>query len=209
MICLFNKISFQPRVPSRCQLTGDRATEKVSICACLLCAFPALRFAKCSLTVRTVQFRSPLAKIITTSKRKCARSCGVGDAVQGGGRCPKQYLSVLRGCISAHCANIQPHNLAFFRRSVAKRVLARFTSGQYSLMVGSLPSRALVQMSLRVDTLTPAILLIGNLQLISVIRLNNTKMLSMTNFALLYTTTIFCFYKNKKKPLTMRGGWSG
>ena len=94
-------------------LRGDRATEKVSICTCLLCAFPALRFAKCSLTVRPVQFRSPLAKIITTSKRKCARSCGVGDAVQGGGRCPKQYLSVLRGCISAHCANIQPHNLAF------------------------------------------------------------------------------------------------
>ena len=93
--------------------TGDRATEKVSICACLLCAFPALRFAKCSFTVRQVQFRSPLAKIITTSKRKCARSCGVGDAVQGGGRYPKQYLSVLRGCISAHCANIQPHNLAF------------------------------------------------------------------------------------------------
>ena len=94
-------------------LRGDRATEKVSICACLLCAFPALRFAKCSLTVRPVQFRSPLAKIITTSKRKCARSCGVGDVVQGGGRCPKQYLLVLRGCISAHCANIQPHNLAF------------------------------------------------------------------------------------------------
>ena len=94
-------------------LRGDRATEKVSICACLLCAFPALRFAKCSLTVRPVQFRSHLAKIITTSKRKCARSCGVGDAVQGGGRCPKQYLSVLQGCISAHCANIQPHNLAF------------------------------------------------------------------------------------------------
>ena len=93
--------------------TGDRATEKVSICACLLCAFPALRFAKCSLTVRPVQFLSPLAKIITTSKRKCARSCGVGDTVQGGGRCPKQYLSVLQGCISAHCANIQPHNLAF------------------------------------------------------------------------------------------------
>ena len=93
--------------------TGDRATEKVSICACLLCAFPALRFAKCSLTVRQVQFRSPLAKIITTSKRKCARSCGVGDVVQGGGRCQKQYLLVLRGCISAHCANIQPHNLAF------------------------------------------------------------------------------------------------
>ena len=92
---------------------GDRATEKVSICACLLCAFPALRFAKCSLTVRQVQFRSPLAKIITTSKRKCARSCGVGYVVQGGGRCPKQYLSVLRGCVSAHCANIQPHNLAF------------------------------------------------------------------------------------------------
>ena len=82
-------------------LRGDRTTEKVSICACLLCAFPALRFAKCSLTVRQVQFRSPLAKIITTSKRKCARSCGVGDAVQGGGRYPKQ------------CANIQPHNLAF------------------------------------------------------------------------------------------------
>ena len=76
-------------------------------------------------------------------------------------------------------------------------------------MVGSLPSRAFVQMSLRVDTLTPAILLIGNLQLISVIGLNNTKILSMTNFALLYTTTIFCFYKNKKTPLTMRGGWSG
>ena len=94
-------------------LRGDRATEKVSICTCLLCAFPALRFAKCSLTVRQVQFRSPLAKIITTSKRKCARSCGAGDAVQGGGRCPKQYLLVLRGCISAHCANIQPHNLAF------------------------------------------------------------------------------------------------
>ena len=92
---------------------GDRATEKVSICACLLCAFPALRFVKCSLTVRQVQFRSPLAKIITTSKRKCARSCGAGDVAQGGGRCPKQYLSVLRGCISAHCANIQPHNLAF------------------------------------------------------------------------------------------------
>ena len=110
-------------------LRGNRATEKVSICACLLCAFPALRFAKCSLTVRTVQFRSPLAKIITTSKRKCARSCGVGDVVQGGGRCPKHYWLVLRGCISAHCANIQPHNLAFFRRSVAKRVLARFTSG--------------------------------------------------------------------------------
>ena len=94
--------------------TGDRATEKVSICACLLCAFPALRFAKCSLTVRPVQFRSPLAKIITTSKRKCARSCGAGDVVQGGGRCPKQYLLVLQGCISAHCANIQPHNLAFY-----------------------------------------------------------------------------------------------
>ena len=102
-------------------MQGDRVTEKVSICACLLCAFPALRFAKCSLTVRQVQFRSPLAKIITTSKRKCARSCGAGDAVQGGGRCPKQYLSVLRGCISAHCANIQPHNLAF---SVAKYLLS-------------------------------------------------------------------------------------
>ena len=95
------------------RVQGDRATEKVSICACLLCAFPALRFAKCSLTVRQVQFRSPLAKIITTSKRKCARSCGAGDVVQGGGRCPKQYLSVLQGCVSAHCANIQPHNLAF------------------------------------------------------------------------------------------------
>ena len=108
----------QPKMVYRCgrqgiSLRGDRATEKVSICACLLCAFPALRFAKCSLTVRQVQFRSPFAKIITTSKRKCARSCGAGDVVQGGGRCPKQYLSVLRGCVSAHCANIQPHNLAF------------------------------------------------------------------------------------------------
>ena len=102
-----------PRLCQDVTVQGDRATEKVSICACLLCAFPALRFAKCSLTVRPVQFRSPLAKIITTSKRKCARSCGVEDVVQGGGRCPKQYLSVLQGCISAHCANIQPHNLAF------------------------------------------------------------------------------------------------
>ena len=126
---------------------GDRATEKVSICACLLCAFPALRFAKCSLTVRQVQFRSPLAKIITTSKRKCARSCGAGDAVQGGGRCPKQYLSVLRGCISAHCANIQPHNLAF---SVAWSPTAdasrRFA--YCGLVVGTLPSRRLAAMSL-------------------------------------------------------------
>ena len=128
-------------------LRGDRATEKVSICTCLLCAFPALRFAKCSLTVRTVQFRSPLAKIITTSKRKCARSCRVGDIVQGGGRCPKQYLLVLRGCISAHCANIQPHNLAFsVARSPTRARSLHF--GHYSLMVGSLPSRALVQMSL-------------------------------------------------------------
>ena len=134
--------------------TGDRATEKVSICACLLCAFPALRFAKCSLTVRQVQFRSPLAKIITTSKRKCARSCGAGDAVQGGGRCPKQYLSVLRGCISAHCANIQPHNLAFsVARSPTRARSLHF--GHYSLMVGSLPSRALVQMSLCDNTSPP------------------------------------------------------
>ena len=106
-------------------LRGDRATEKVSICACLLCAFPALRFAKCSLTVRPVQFRSPLAKIITTSKRKCARSCGAGDAVQGGGMCPKQYLLVLQGCISAHCANIQPHNLAFSVARSPRRVISR------------------------------------------------------------------------------------
>ncbi len=121
---------------------GDRAMEKVSICACLLCAFPALQFAKCSLTVRQVQFRSPLAKIITTSKRKCARSCGVGDVVQGGGRCPKQYLLVLQGCISAHCANIQPHNLAF---SVARSPTCAHSLhfGHCSLMSGSLPSRAL------------------------------------------------------------------
>ena len=121
---------------------GNRATEKVSICACLLCAFPALRFAKCSLTVRQVQFRSPLAKIITTSKRKCARSCGVGDVVQGGGRCPKQYLMVLRGCISAHCANIQPHNLAF---SVARSPTADASRlfAYWGLVVGCLPSRRL------------------------------------------------------------------
>ena len=135
-------------------LRGDRATEKVSICACLLCAFPAFRFAKCSLTVRQVQFRSPLAKIITTSKRKCARSCGVGDVVQGGGRCPKQYLSVLRGCISAHCANIQPHNLAF---SVAWSPTAdasrRFA--YLGLVVGSLPSRRLAVMSLIGNTSPP------------------------------------------------------
>ena len=139
----------------RCIVTrGDRATKKVSICTCLLCAFPALRFAKCSLTVRQVQFRSPLAKIITTSKRKCARSCGVGDAVQGGGRCPKQYLSVLQGCISAHCANIQPHNLAFsVARSPTRARSLHF--GHYSLMVGSLPSRALVQMSLCGNTSPP------------------------------------------------------
>lgn len=55
------------------------------------------------------------------------------------------------------------------------------------------------EMSLRVDTLTLAILLIGNLQLISVIGLNNTKILSMTNFALLHTTTNFNSYKNKKR----------
>ena len=136
--------------PCLCQdvtVQGDRATEKVSICACLLCAFPALRFAKCSLTVRQVQFRSPLTKIITTSKRKCARSCGAGDVVQGGGRCPKQYLSVLRGCISAHCANIQPHNLVFsVARSPTRARSLHF--GHSGLAVGSLPSRTLVQMSL-------------------------------------------------------------
>ena len=135
-------------------LRGDRAMEKVSICACLLCAFPALRFAKCSFTVRPVQFRSPLAKIITTSKRKCARSCGAGDAVQGGGRCPKQYLSVLQGCISAHCANIQPHNLAFsVARSPTRARSLHF--GHCSLMSDSLPSRALVQMFSTGDTLPP------------------------------------------------------
>ena len=135
-------------------LRGDRATEKVSICACLLCAFPALRFVKCSLTVRQVQFRSPLAKIITTSKRKCARSCGVEDVVQGGGRYPKQYLSVLQGCISAHCANIQPHNLAFsVARSPTADASRRFA--YCNLVVGSLPSRALVQMSLRLNTSPP------------------------------------------------------
>ena len=135
-------------------LRGDRAMEKVSICACLLCAFPALRFAKCSLTVRPVQFRSPLAKIITTSKRKCARSCGVGDAVQGGGRYPKQYLLVLQGCISAHCANIQPHNLAF---SVAwSPTRARSLHfGQYGLVVGSLPSRAVATMFSLCNTSPP------------------------------------------------------
>ena len=132
----------QPKMVYRCgrqgiSLRGDRATEKVSICACLLCAFPALRFAKCSLTVRQVQFRSPLAKIITTSKRKCARSCGAGDAVQGGGRCPKQYLSVLRGCVSAHCANIQPHNLAFsVARSPARACSLHF--GHCSLIVNQI-----------------------------------------------------------------------
>ncbi len=147
------------------RVQGDRATEKVSICACLLCAFPALRFAKCSLTVRQVQFRSPLAKIITTSKRKCARSCGAGDAVQGGGRCPKQYLSVLQGCVSAHCANIHPHNLAFsVARSPTRAHSLHF--GHCSLMVGSLPSRALVQMSLRGNTLpnTARSLLIGRIR---------------------------------------------
>ena len=139
----------------RCIVTrGDRATEKVSICTCLLCAFPALRFVKCSLTVRQVQFRSPLAKIITTSRRKCARSCGVGDVVQGGGRCLKQYLSVLRGCISGHCANIHPHNLAFsVARSPTRAHSLHF--GHCSLMSGSLPSRALVQMFSTGDTLPP------------------------------------------------------
>ena len=127
--------------------TGDRATEKVSICACLLCAFPALRFAKCSLTVRPVQFRSPLAKIITTSKRKCARSCGAGDVVQGGGRCPKQYLSVLQGCVSAHCANIQPHNLAFsVARSPTRARSLHF--GHYSLWWAAYPAVGSRTMSL-------------------------------------------------------------
>ena len=142
--------------------TGDRATEKVSICACLLCAFPALRFVKCSLTVRQVQFRSPLAKIITTSKRKCARSCGIGDVVQGGGRCPKQYLSVLQGCISAHCANIQPHNLAFsVARSPTADASRRFA--YCSFMVGTLPSRRLAAMSLIGNTSPPQIMLANRL----------------------------------------------
>ena len=144
---------------------GDRVTEKVSICVCLLCAFPALRFAKCSLTVRPVQFRSPLAKIITTSKRKCARSCGAIDAVQGGGRCPKQYLSVLQGCVSAHCANIQPHNLAFsVARSPTADASRRFA--YCGLVVGTLPSRRLAVMSLIGNTSTPRILLVNCLQLV-------------------------------------------
>ena len=165
-----------------------------------------MRFAKCSLTVRPVQFRSPLAKIITTSKRKCARSCGVGDAVQGGGRSQKQYLSVLQGCISAHCANIRPHNLAFsVARSPTRARSLHF--GQYGLMVGSLPSRALVQMSLRLNTSPPLMWLANCLQLIYILQVNYLRCTKGGNTRLLSTSLLVDCPHSAATP-TAHPSWS-
>ena len=130
------------------------------------------RFAVCQMLAYSTSSTVSLAfgKIITTSKRKCARSCGVGDAVQGGGRCQKQYLSVLRGCISVHCANIQPHNLAFsVARSPTADASRRFA--YCGIVVGTLPSRRLAVMSLIGNTSPPRMKPINRLQLTCVLQM--------------------------------------